>query len=162
MTEAERQRWAVIQQFELDDHASALPFSDRLARENGWSKTFALRAVEEYKKFMFLVATTDSPLTPSDEVDQVWHLHLLYTRSYWKEFCAVVLQKEIHHGPTTGGASQRDQFTAWYNDTLQCYRDMFQMEPPADLWPTAAVRFKATNFQRVDIQKHWIIKKPYL
>lgn len=160
MTEAERQRWTAVQRFELDDHAAALTFSDRLARENGWSKAFALRAIEEYKKFMFLIAINEAPLTPSDEVDQVWHLHLLYTRSYWKEF-ALILQKEIHHGPTKGGSAQRDQFTDWYNETLQRYRDTFQREPPADLWPPATVRFRAANFQRVDLQKYWIIKKPY-
>jgi hypothetical protein len=162
MTEAEHQHWTTVQQFELDDPAAALTFSDRLGRENGWSKSFSLRAIEEYKKFMFLVAITDTPLTPSDEVDQVWHLHLLYTRSYWKEFCTIILKKEIHHGPTKGGAVQRDQFTDWYNETLQHYRDKFGLEPPADLWPPATERFRPTNFQRVDVQKHWIIKKPYL
>jgi hypothetical protein len=160
MTEAERQRWAAFQRFELDD-ASALSFSDRLARENGWSKTFALRAIEEYKKFMFLIVITDTPLAPSDEVDQVWHLHLLYTWSYWKEFCPNVLQKEVHHGPTKGGDTQRGQFTTWYNETLQRYRDVFQREPPTDLWPSATIRFQATNFLRIDVRKHWIIKKLY-
>jgi hypothetical protein len=30
-------------------------------------------------------------VTPSEQVDQVWHLHLTYTRSYWDEFCPNVL-----------------------------------------------------------------------
>ena len=32
---------------------------------------------------------------PSDEVDQAWHLHLVYTRSYWGEFCPNVLGKPL-------------------------------------------------------------------
>jgi len=45
--------WAKLVTFELDDPTSALPFSVRLAREQGWSLRFAQRAVAEYKKFAF-------------------------------------------------------------------------------------------------------------
>src|SRR5689334_8138005 len=101
-----RALWERIEAFELDDPDTSLMFSDRLARENGWDKAFALRAMFEYKRFMFMLCTTDHPLTPSDEVDQVWHLHLLYTWDYWKVFCPEVLGREIHHGPTKGGSDE--------------------------------------------------------
>src|SRR6478735_8699456 len=87
--------WKMIREFELDDNASPMTFTDRLAQENGWTHEFAIRAILEYKKFIFLICISNQPLTPSDEVDQVWHLHLLYTHSYWKEFCPLVLKKEI-------------------------------------------------------------------
>jgi len=74
--------WNRIRRFELDDPAAAFSFTDRLARENGWPLEYALRATLEYRKFMFLLCLTEHPLTPSDQVDPVWHLHLLYTRSY--------------------------------------------------------------------------------
>ena len=75
--------WARIKGFALDDPASSLPFSQRLARENGWSRHFACRAIEEYKRFCYLAMTAGHSVSPSDAVDQAWHLHLLYTRSYW-------------------------------------------------------------------------------
>src|SRR5688500_16905963 len=51
-------------------------FEPRLRRENGWSAGFARRAIEEYRKFLFLAATARHPVSPPDVVDQVWHLHL--------------------------------------------------------------------------------------
>ncbi|MEJ7660653.1 MAG: hypothetical protein WKG07_14075 [Hymenobacter sp.] len=73
--------WARLVALDLDGQA-ALSFSHRLARDNGWSLAFARRVVLEYKKFVYLAATCGHPVTPSDEVDQAWHLHLVYTRSY--------------------------------------------------------------------------------
>ncbi|HYG53188.1 MAG TPA: hypothetical protein VD905_19950 [Flavobacteriales bacterium] len=68
--------WQKLLGFEMDDPASPMTFSDRLARDNGWSMEFSLRAIVEYKKFVYLNHVTTHPLTPSDQVDQVWHLHL--------------------------------------------------------------------------------------
>ena len=68
--------WTKLQALELDQAGSAFRFSDRLARENGWSRAFALGAIEEYRRFIYLAATSPTPVTPSDVVDQVWHLHL--------------------------------------------------------------------------------------
>jgi hypothetical protein len=70
-----------IQAFSLDQPDDGLSFSRRLARDNGWSLEYAQRVIEEYKKFAFLAVVAGHPVTPSDQVDQVWHLHLTYTRS---------------------------------------------------------------------------------
>src|SRR5688572_3649708 len=86
-----------------DDADSHLTFTQRLARENGWDLKYARRVVEEYKKFMFLAVAAGHPVTPSEQIDQAWHLHLVYTHSYWEEFCGAVLGQPIHHGPTKGG-----------------------------------------------------------
>lgn len=96
--------------FEIDDADSRFRFSDRLARENGWSAEFCRRVIEEYKCFAFLAVAAGHPVTPSDQVDLVWRLHLLYTRSYRQDFCEGVLRKPLHHGPTRGGNSEREKF----------------------------------------------------
>ncbi len=160
MIEEERELWEKIQSFELDDPTSSLTFSGRLARENGWKLEFALLAIEEYKKFMFLLCVSDHPLTPSDQVDQVWHLHLLYTESYWNEFCGEILKRPIHHGPTKGGKSEGDKFINYYEKTLEQYRHVFSTEPPADIWPSSEIRFGDIHFERVNLNKNWVIKKP--
>lgn len=51
---------------------------------------------------MYLAVRANHPVTPSDEVDQAWHLHLTYSRSYWDEFCGAVLEEVVHHDPTRG------------------------------------------------------------
>jgi hypothetical protein len=152
--------WQNILHFELDDPDSGYAFSDRLARENGWELDFALRAIHEYKRFMLLICTATHPLTPSDEVDQVWHLHLLYTRSYWDEFCAEILGTKVHHGPTKGGAQERNKFGDWYNKTLALYQDMFGQAPPVDIWPPSEKRFGDIDFRRVNVRRNWILQKP--
>jgi len=65
-----------IQAFALDRPDSQLSFSQRLAKDNGWSLGYTQRAIEEYKKFIFLAVAAGHPVTPSDQIDQVWHLHL--------------------------------------------------------------------------------------
>ena len=100
MNEKLAQLYQKICDYSPDDPECVLSFSQRLARENGWTHHFAKRVVEEYKRFMFLAVATGHPVTPSEQVDQAWHLHLVYTGSYWKDFCGNVLGQPVHHGPT--------------------------------------------------------------
>jgi len=160
MTTDQEILWEKIRMFELDDPDISLTFSDRLARENGWELEYSLRAIDEYKRFMFLLCIAGHPLTPSDQVDQVWHLHLLYTESYWTDFCKNTLNKQIHHGPTKGGENENNKFTDWYEKTKQLYKSIFEYDAPSDIWPSSKIRFSEINFQRVNLDRIWIIKKP--
>jgi hypothetical protein len=110
-----------ILDFSLDQAGSELPFSQRLARENGWPPDYTQRVIEEYKRFVFLATIADHPVTPPDPVDQVWHLHLTYSRSYWEDFCPNVLGKALHHEPTRGGRAEQQKFSEWYRQTLESY-----------------------------------------
>lgn len=40
--------WNRLEAFDLDDPETGLKFSDRLARENGWSGDFTKRVIREY------------------------------------------------------------------------------------------------------------------
>lgn len=160
MNASEENLWSRINSYEFDALDVALPFSARLARDNNWSVDFAKRAIDEYKKFVFLAMTAGHPVTPSDEVDQVWHLHLLYTRSYWEDFSRI-LGKPLHHGPTLGGADEGRKFHAWYENTLCSYLKVFAVAPPGDIWPEPARRFDdAQQFKRINTRTSWVIPKP--
>ena len=151
-----------IQAFSFDGRECALPFADRLARENQWSDMHAERVISEYKRFIFLAMVAGHPVTPSDEVDQVWHLHLLYTRSYWERFCGGVLGKQLHHEPTKGGQDEGSKFVDWYDRTLESYRRFFG-PPPMDIWPCPAIRFgEDLYFTRVNTRRNWIIPRIWL
>ena len=142
--------WHSLSSLDFDAADVAFPFSARLARENRWPRAFAARAIEEYRKFCFLAVHAGHPVTPSDEVDQVWHLHLTYSRHYWDTLCRDALGKPLHHGPTEGGAAEDRKFRGWYDNTLASYRRYFG-EPPKDLWPSAEERFDARHeFVRID------------
>lgn len=147
--------------FSLDDPGAYLSFSRRLARDNGWSLDYAQSVIKEYKKFTFLAIVTRHPVTPSDQVDQVWHLHLSYTQSYWQEFCPKVLQTQLYHNPTQGGSSEQAKFDDWYSWTLASYQQFFGEVPPIDIWPDAKERFgRDLHFVRVNTQQNWVVPKP--
>jgi hypothetical protein len=152
--------WKRIEAFDPDDPDAGLPFSSRLAREQGWTHAEAARAILEYKRFLYLAVAAGHPVSPSEAVDQVWHLHLLYTRSYWKRLCGEVLGCELHHEPTQGGTEERGKFADWYERTLASYRHHFREEPPADLWPSPQQRAAMKHSARwVDPACFWIISK---
>jgi hypothetical protein len=148
-----------LESFELDEPAAAFPFSARLARENGWSRGFARRVIAEYKRFVWLAMRAGHTVTPSEEVDEAWHLHLCYTRSYWDRMCGEILGKPLHHGPTEGGKKEDEKFAGWYARTLESYRSHFGEEPPADIWPPVEMRFRPTTTRKVDAATHWILPK---
>jgi len=150
-----------LEAFELDDGEQALPFAARLARENGWDHGYATRVIDEYRRFVYLVATGDGELTPSDEVDQAWHLHLVYTRSYWKRMCGGILGRELHHLPTRGGRAEGERFAAQYAATLADYEREFGHPPPADIWPGVEARFRgADRFLRVNTVRQLVLPRP--
>ena len=138
-TPADHPVWNSLSLYSFGPDDAVLPFAERLARDNGWSRAEAGRAIEEYKRFCFLAATVDHPVTPSDQVDQAWHLHLTYTRDYWERFCPEVLGRPLHHGPTAGGSDEQHRYFTQYAETLRSYERVFG-SPPADLWPDAARR----------------------
>ncbi len=139
-TTADHPVWQRLSSYEIGPLDAALPFVTRLARDNGWSAAKAARVIEEYRRFAFLAATGTTPVTPSDAVDQAWHLHLTYTRDYWERFCPEILGRELHHGPTAGGPDEQRRFYRQYADTLARYQAAFGAPPPSDIWPAAARR----------------------
>ncbi len=151
--------WQKIAHFNLNDPNASFSFTDRLARENGWPADFAWRVVQEYKRFIFLICIHPTPLTPSDQVDQAWHLHLIYTQSYWIDWCKRTLGQDIHHGPTKGGSQEKQKYHNLYQNTLDLYTSIFGHQPPLDIWPAPEIRFKEIVFQRVNKHRYWIIPK---
>ncbi len=153
--------WRRLQAFELDAPACGLTFTERAARENGWTLGFTNRVKSEYKRFLLLAMTCEHVVCPSEAVDQLWHMHLTYTRSYWEELCGNVLGKALHHGPTRGGSDEQQKYFHLYQQTLQAYTATFGTPPPADIWPAAEQRFgEDLACVRVNLQRAWVIPKP--
>lgn len=153
--------WQKLVEFRFDADDSTSPFTARLAKENGWSPRFTQRVLNEYRRFLFLAVRAGHPVTPSDAVDHAWHLHLLYTESYWGELCPQVLGQPFHHCPSKGGATEDRKFTSWYERTHESYRAFFGEHAPADIWPPIALSFnRKAGHQRVSLDDAWIIRKP--
>jgi uncharacterized protein (TIGR04222 family) len=116
--------------------------------------------VEEYRRFCFLACISERPLTPSEAVDQVWHLHLTHSRDYWEHYCGKVLQRALHHDPTIGGAAAGRRYVDQYAETLLRYEQHFGL-PPARWWPAAHARFAHPERWRwVDRNRYWLLPRP--
>lgn len=150
--------WQALGRMQIEPDGAALTFAKRLARENGWSRPHAEAVMEEYRRFLYLAATGSAQVTPSDQVDQAWHLHLAYTRHYWEVLCAQIIGRPLHHGPTAGGGAEGRKYRSLYADTLARYRETFGQEPPVDIWPPSDVRFAGT-YQWVDRSRNVIVPR---
>jgi hypothetical protein len=159
--------WSRLGDFDIDAtaddapaRAGALSFVARLARENAWSLGYAQRVFDEYKRFVVLAVESGHAVTPSETVDQAWHLHLVYTRSYWDDMCSGILGRPLHHGPTKGGVDEGARFDAQYRATLESYARIFGAPPPADIWPPSEVRFGSDlRWRRVWTDRVWVVPK---
>lgn len=90
-------------------------------------------------------------VSPSVPIDLVWHLHLIYTHSYWHKFCDGVLGKPVHHSPSLGGKIEKKKYDRLYEQTLATYQVYFGT-PPADIW------LNHSDWNRN--QRYWVMPNP--
>jgi len=128
--------WEKIEAFNLDHPISEYGFSTRLANENLWTKNFTQKAITEYKKFMYLAATSGCMVSPSEIVDVVWHQHLIFTQSY-AEFCKI-LGKNIQHIPSTHNRQEAAKFKEAKEATTKLYNEAFGNQP-FDIWSCESI-----------------------
>lgn len=131
LSEYKRQLWDQVSDFDVAEYAFNYGFALRLATENKWSLSFTDAAIEEYKKFMFLAAISEEMIAPSEVVDIVWHLHLIYSDAY-QSFCKV-LGKEIRHIPSRKEQAEQAHFEAAKHSTQKIYEPVFGPMPEA-IW----------------------------
>ncbi|MDV7696684.1 hypothetical protein N6B72_07115 [Chryseobacterium soli] len=142
--------WNRIRHFSLDEPDVDFPFSKKLAKEEMWSLDFTQKAITEYKRFIYLCCIMPNGASPSETVDKVWHMHLVYTQNYWEEFCPDILQRKLHHHPSKGGFKENDKHQNWLSDTLRSYKEIFQQDAPGEIWG---------NQDKIQLQKNnWFRK----
>lgn len=145
---------------QLNDPDSALNFTARLQREQyGWTRPYAERVTREYTRFLILAAISDRQVTPSEAVDQAWHLHIVYTESY-HEWCEALFGRYLHHGPTKGGKAEGERFEDQYVYTLALYERTFGETAPQDVWQSAKERFDRHDAGLwIQPARYWVIPR---
>jgi hypothetical protein len=151
----ESRLWDKIRRFPIDIGSGPSTFAARLAREQGWTASFTTLAIGEYRRFLLLFALEQrrqkqSPaqsgsrpnvhIVPSPAVDEVWHLHLLYTHSYWDVLCRGILDAPLHHVPADGSKGEAESLDQVYRHTLEIYERVFGGPAPSSVWPRAGVK----------------------
>jgi len=128
--------WDHVSEVFGSEDASTRAFANKIARKHRWNGRFALRAINEYRKFVFLGVSGDSIVTPSKVIDIVWHEHLLFTRPY-REFCRDVLGRDFdHHPELIPSDEQTGMYALQFDATLDRYASEFHVTPPEDIWGT--------------------------
>ena len=82
------------------DAADLTNVLNRLVRVEGWPVKAAKTGIALYRNFLYLVAKYPNMLLPpSQEMDEVWHAHILHTRDY-RNFCQNTFGRYIDHDPS--------------------------------------------------------------
>lgn len=109
-------------------------YSEQYVKNFNLSRADAKAHLVEVLKYLSLVASGQTGLTPSEQLDEAWHALLIQTRDY-QELCGL-LGKFVHH--TTKEAPQVRQ----YKRCLSAYREWFG--EPHPIWEMANInRVKA-------------------
>ncbi|MEL6353684.1 MAG: glycine-rich domain-containing protein-like [Cyanobacteria bacterium J06627_28] len=93
----------------------------------GWSLQRATQAIEQYRRFLFLVYKyPDEKIVPSRETDEVWHTHILDTSKY-REDCDRLFGKFMDHWPYFGlkDAEERQELNNAFSSTQKLLETHF-------------------------------------
>lgn len=92
-----------------------------------WNADRADAAECAYKKFLMLAAKfPEQRLVPTEEIDEIWHHHILDTRKYQRD-CEYALGYFLHHWPYAGmmGSHDEAEFRANFERTCELHLSQF-------------------------------------
>ena len=109
-------------------------FASKIMKKHRLPRAFTFKAIEEYKKFIYLGVISDFIVTPSKYIDLIWHEHLLFSKGY-RDFCDQVIHYQFDHQPElVSTQEQTSLYAVQYLETLDLYSKEFGMEPPGNIW----------------------------
>ena len=102
-------------------------------RRNGellWDEDRVARALHDYKQFLALMHwNPEAVLIPSEDIDDVWHTHVLNTARYQTD-CETIFGCFQHHFPTFGASEEvQEAHLQDRDETLQLFEDAFGEVP---------------------------------
>lgn len=79
------------------------PIEKRLSKTNGFAKDRVDRSVRMYRKFLALLLMYPDMMfaPPSQDADEAWHNHILFTKKYHAD-CNALFGSYRHHTPMDG------------------------------------------------------------
>ncbi len=125
--------WQRIAAHHMDAPTGTAPYSVKLAQAEGWDKAYTKQVIDEYKRFVYLTQISPDQVTPSEDIDRAWHMHLTFTRDYWEVFCAKVLGQPLHHEPCAG-QEDMPRYRAQFAATMTLYDREFGCPTNPQIW----------------------------
>jgi hypothetical protein len=91
-------------------------------------------AIHQYRRYLTLkIRYPSANLVPTDEIDMIWHTHILDTENYAAD-CEKLFGKFLHHQPYFGDHSDETQedMNEFFGKTSQLWENEFgeQMKQP--------------------------------
>eukprot|EP01084_Bolivina_argentea_P194311 333361_1 len=90
---------------------------------------------QEYAKFLYLKLKCNdfnhTLLSPSKQIDDIWHLHILFNRKYF-EFCRIYGGALIEHDPNA--KFDIKEYKKRFKNTHKKYKEYFHIKPPQSVW----------------------------
>lgn len=71
---------------------------NRMVARYGWEESRADNAIFGYKKYLYTTQVLSVKISPSIDVDEIWHQHILHTKDYAKD-CEFLFGFFLHHVP---------------------------------------------------------------
>lgn len=97
------------------------------SNEEKWNIQQMKQAISHYRMFLLLVYLyPNSELVPNQEIDRVWHFHILDTMKYAQD-CEMLFGRFIHHFPYFGerGKIDRDNLQKCFEKTQVLFQEHF-------------------------------------
>lgn len=113
---------------------------ERLSEE-GWDGERIRRAVLAYRQFLYLYGIGTHPIVPwSDDLDQVWHAHILQMRKY-EEDCRQLFGETLYHDTAMKRGTK--MHAAGVQATRAAYQRTF--EPPRNVSSDQAASYRSDS-----------------
>ncbi|WP_414526956.1 glycine-rich domain-containing protein [Nodularia chucula] len=96
----------------------------------GWTREQTVRALKQYVIFLFLMYVyPHNKIIPTQEIDAVWHSHLLDTAKY-KEDCQMLFGRFINHFPYAGLMDEvdRNDWEVAFAETQVLFAEHFEFD----------------------------------
>ncbi|MGB3653117.1 MAG: glycine-rich domain-containing protein-like [Rivularia sp. (in: cyanobacteria)] len=97
------------------------------SNEEKWNIQQTNQAISRYLMFLLLIYLyPNSQIVPNQEIDRVWHYHILDTIKY-AEDCEILFGRFIHHFPYFGkrGKIDRDNLQTAFEQTQVLFQEHF-------------------------------------
>ncbi len=99
-----------------------------VAKDNGWTKAQASRHTLEYRQFLFLAATEEEKMIPTQPIDMLWHAHILHTKKYAVD-CERTFGRFIHHNPMGERTKKSEPIFNALCDSMKLFQKKFGTDP---------------------------------
>jgi hypothetical protein len=96
------------------------------AKPEGWSREHAQVALRRYERWLLLAqGHPGRPLSPTRDIDVMWHLHMLSPRAYWQD-CMRLFGRILDHD---GGFGRTDdeavELQRIFGETAALWQDAY-------------------------------------